>query len=193
MQADCLNNISQNGENITPLEIITSVHNVFGRIDLDPASSELANKYVRADRYYDKEADGLSNPWVAEFLFINPPGKTMSKGTHRKATYWFNKLSRDVKTGDVTNVIYIIYRIGSIGSFPYSLIKNSSLIVTHSSSTASCVTNGRVSYYAKYNDKVSPMTSNTQSSVIGFVGNSDYHKRFLDEFVKYGLPMSCLV
>lgn len=47
MSADTLNNRSENGENLTPLLLIDSVHRVFPFIELDPASCQVANKYIQ--------------------------------------------------------------------------------------------------------------------------------------------------
>lgn len=60
----------------TPPEVVAAVKQVLGRIDLDPASCEAANRVVQADRYYAKEQNGLMHPWYGK-IFLNPPyGKT---------------------------------------------------------------------------------------------------------------------
>jgi len=56
----------------TPEEFITSVHNVLGNIDLDPASCDEANKTIQADTIYTKEINGLEKPWYGK-IFMNPP------------------------------------------------------------------------------------------------------------------------
>ncbi len=59
----------------TPFDIFTRARNVFGGvIELDPMSSVVFNRRVCAERIYTKEDDGLSKPWVAKTLFINPAG-----------------------------------------------------------------------------------------------------------------------
>jgi hypothetical protein len=42
-------------------------------IDLDPASSEEANKRINASVIYTKEMDGLKESWAGK-VFLNPPG-----------------------------------------------------------------------------------------------------------------------
>ncbi len=67
--------VSQNtGESewYTPFEYIACAHSVMGRIDLDPASSELANKTVRASKIYTAKDDGLSKVWGGK-VWMNPP------------------------------------------------------------------------------------------------------------------------
>jgi hypothetical protein len=44
-----------------------------GRIDLDPCSSELANKTVKADRIYTLENSMFRNSLVCESMHFNPP------------------------------------------------------------------------------------------------------------------------
>ena len=62
------------GENewYTPVGIIDSARRVMGKIDCDPASSELANKTVGASVFYTKEQDGLSHVWEG-MVWLNPP------------------------------------------------------------------------------------------------------------------------
>ena len=50
------------GENewYTPAEYIEAVRDVLKVIELDPASSSLANETVKAKRFYSKEDDGLN-------------------------------------------------------------------------------------------------------------------------------------
>ncbi len=62
------------GENewYTPPAIIEAAREVLGNIDVDPASSDTANKTVKADMFYDKKDDGLEQEW-GEKVWLNPP------------------------------------------------------------------------------------------------------------------------
>jgi len=65
---------SESEEWYTPAWLIEKVRDCLdGNIDLDPASSELANTVVQAARYYTIEQDSISLPWDAGALFLNPP------------------------------------------------------------------------------------------------------------------------
>jgi len=63
---------SGNNEWYTPPEFIESARAVMGSIDLDPASSEIANKTVKAERLFSAEDDGISQAWSGN-VWINPP------------------------------------------------------------------------------------------------------------------------
>lgn len=67
--------VSQNtGEQewYTPATYIAAAVEVMGRIDLDPASSDAAQKTVRAGRFFSKEDDGLLQDWAGN-IWLNPP------------------------------------------------------------------------------------------------------------------------
>jgi len=67
--------VAQNsGENewYTPARLIESARWVMASIDLDPASSAIANQTVKASAFYTKEDDGLSKAWSGN-VWMNPP------------------------------------------------------------------------------------------------------------------------
>ena len=68
--------VSQNsGENewYTPEIFIEAARKAMGEINFDPASSELANKTVRADSYCTKDDSGLDRAWGFGNVWMNPP------------------------------------------------------------------------------------------------------------------------
>jgi len=76
----------------TPPEYADAAREVMGSIDLDPASSEIANRLIRAKKYFTKEDDGLSKTWFGN-IFVNPPyGKI---GTKSKQDVWSHKLMEE--------------------------------------------------------------------------------------------------
>ena len=63
---------SGNNEWYTPADIINAARNVLGTIDLDPASSEIANETVQAAKFFTVEDDGLAHEWHGN-IWLNPP------------------------------------------------------------------------------------------------------------------------
>lgn len=56
----------------TPPDVLECVRKVLGSIDLDPASHALANRHVKATRFYSAQDDGLKQKWAGR-VWLNPP------------------------------------------------------------------------------------------------------------------------
>ncbi len=80
-----INQDSGDTEYYTPIEIIEAARIVMGVIDLDPASSAIANKRVRATKYYTKEDDGLKQFWEGNIWLNHPFGRQLNQ-------LWIGKL-----------------------------------------------------------------------------------------------------
>jgi hypothetical protein len=65
-------NNSGNNEWYTPSKFIESARLVMGSIDLDPASSDIANKIVKATKYHTIADSGLDSEWFGN-VWMNPP------------------------------------------------------------------------------------------------------------------------
>ena len=76
----------------TPQEYIDAAKAVMGGIDLDPASSELAQTVVKADVYLTRFDNGLGQTrWLHQRIWLNPP--------YSNPGPWIEKLVREHQAG----------------------------------------------------------------------------------------------
>jgi len=76
----------------TPQEYIDAAKAVMGAIDLDPASSEMAQTVVRAGVYLTRFDDGLAQVrWIHQRIWLNPP--------YSNPAPWVEKLVREHQAG----------------------------------------------------------------------------------------------
>lgn len=95
---------SKNNEWYTPAVYIEAARQVMGDIDLDPASCEVANRTVRAKKYYTIEDDGLQYVW-SERVWLNPPYSKIDNRSGIEA--FINKLVAEYQFGSVTQAIVL--------------------------------------------------------------------------------------
>lgn len=92
-------------EYYTPPEYIEAARNVMGAIDLDPASCDEAQRWIKANKHYTIEDDGLKQEWAGR-IWLNPPySKT---GARSNQEIWATRLIAEYKAGRVTEAILLI-------------------------------------------------------------------------------------
>jgi len=84
----------------TPAAIVDMAREVLGEIDLDPASSEMAQRTVRAAQWHGKDEDGLTFEWRGR-IWCNPPY------SHPLGTAFVNKLADEIEAGHVEAAIFL--------------------------------------------------------------------------------------
>ena len=89
-----------NPEWYTPVELVHAARAVLGTIDLDPASSDIAQRNVRATKYHTKDDDGLAHPWAGK-VWLNPP---YARGLIEA---FAGKLCQHFSQGDVTEALVL--------------------------------------------------------------------------------------
>ena len=56
----------------TPPNIIDLAREVLGNINVDPASNEIAQAWIKADTFFTEDTNGLDKPWKGK-VWVNPP------------------------------------------------------------------------------------------------------------------------
>lgn len=119
-------NNSGNNEWYTPAEYIEAARKAMGSIDTDPASNDIANRVVKAEKYYTIETDGLAHDWRGN-VWMNPPyssdliSKFVEKLKEQRANY--NQAIILVNNATETQWFYEIVKIASAVCFPKSRVK----------------------------------------------------------------------
>ena len=119
-------NNSGNNEWYTPAEYIEAARKAMGSIDTDPASNDIANKIVKAEKYYTIETNGLEHDWTGN-VWMNPPyssdliSKFVEKLKEQRANY--NQAIILVNNATETQWFYEIVKIASAVCFPKSRVK----------------------------------------------------------------------
>jgi len=96
---------SESNEYYTPSQFVEAARTVMGKIDLDPASHEIAQQTVKATRYWTMADDGLSHEWHGH-IWLNPPyGKT---GSSSNQAIWAQYLKEEYEAGHVEEAVLLV-------------------------------------------------------------------------------------
>ena len=154
------------GENewYTPQKYVESARRVMEIINLDPASSEIANKTVFAHTYYTKDDDGLLQPWRGN-VWMNPPY------AQPLIARFCEKLKESYEAEQVTQAIVLVNNATETRWFQ-DLISVASCV---------CFTKGRIRFIDQHGKEGD---SALQGQCFLYVGkNVD---KFINEFRGYG-------
>lgn len=86
-----INQDSGNFEYYTPIEYVNSAREVMGSIDLDPASSETANKLIKATKFYSE--DSLNKPWFGNIWLNHPFSRANNPLFIKHLVDWYESMS----------------------------------------------------------------------------------------------------
>ncbi|MBR1436893.1 MAG: hypothetical protein IJ587_00010 [Synergistaceae bacterium] len=146
-----------NNEWYTPSDYVELARSVMGSIDLDPATTDIAQKVVRAETYYTKETDGLSHDWFGN-VWLNPPyaSELITKFTDKFIAEF----------GNIAQAIILVNNATETEWF-------SSLV---SKASAVCFPRGRVKFYAPNGEIGAPL----QGQALLYYGNNteDFMSKF---------------
>lgn len=112
---------NENSELITSTDLVNAANALMEGIDLDVASSKLANEYVGAKHFYTPLDDGLnSQPWYGKVYLFPPSGcyfweeknqrwkMTRSSANTLASSHavWFRRLYREWMAGEIEQALY---------------------------------------------------------------------------------------
>lgn len=148
----------------TPPEYIDAAREVLGTIDLDPATSSLAQNIVKAKKIYTAKDDGLSHIWEGR-VWLNPPYGSDLIGQ------FVEKLCVAVESGEVPEAIMLVNNATETTWFQRAS-KSCSGICYHA---------GRIKFIDEYGE---PSRSPLQGQAFLYFG--DEPDRFFAAFKNYG-------
>lgn len=148
----------------TPELYVESARRVLGTIDLDPATSEVANRVVKAKYLYTREDDGLAKDWFGS-VFLNPPWGG-------DAQRFVTRVLHDYRTGRILQAVVVLSAEYTDRKWMQELAILERFPV--------CFTNHRVNYW---NAGGSP----TAGTMFIYLGRNV--QAFVDEFSRWGPVM----
>jgi len=89
----------------TPQYVTDAARAVMGGIDLDPASCEMAQAWIKAGRYYTITDDGLSKPWAGR-VWLNPPYSYTDGRSNQDL--WSERLITEYNSGNVQEGLLLV-------------------------------------------------------------------------------------
>jgi len=159
-----------NNEWYTPAEYVEAARAVLGDIDLDPASSELAQKTVKAQRFFTAEINGLKQDWNGR-VWLNPPYA-------QPLIADFADKMLDELTGGNVNAAIVLTNNYTDTTWFQKLARQADAI---------CFTRGRIRFVSP-NDE--PVASPIQGQAFFYFGPDV--ERFSGDFAKHGFVLGGL-
>lgn len=162
---------SGTGENewYTPKRYVDLARSVLGAIDLDPASSPVAQRTVEAAEYFTVEDDGLAKEWHGR-VWLNPPYAQPA------IAHFVEKMVAEVSAGRVTEAVMLTHNYTDTAWFHLAA----------SIASAICFTRGRIGFQSPSGETAAP----TQGQAFFYYGSSP--TKFADVFREVGLVVATL-
>lgn len=157
------------GENewYTPAEYIEAAREVLDVINLDPATSETANRTVRAEQIFTRDDDSLSREWSGN-IWMNPPY------SQPHIQQFVEKLVEEYRSGRAKQAIALTHNYTDTAWFHHA--------ATHCD--AICFTRGRIAFVGPGGEKAAP----TQGQAFFYFGEKT--NTFKEKFSKIGFVVT---
>ena len=155
--------ISQSNSNewYTPKEYVEAARAVMGGIDLDPASNDIAQRWIKAAKYHTKDTDGLSQSWSGR-VWLNPPWG-------RLAGEFVANLIEEFRAGRVTEFVTLVNAHSTDAQWFQALWDG-----------ILCFTDHRINYHSE----TEVTNGSTHGSVFVYFGPNE--RAFIDAFARWG-------
>jgi hypothetical protein len=158
----------------TPCYILEMARQVLGSIDLDPASDARANEDVKASAYITESQCGLSTPWRAGSVWLNPPGGKI--GNRSRTGLFWERLMAHRSSGVMTHALFMAFSAEALQNtqgrahppmmaFPF------------------CIPAKRIKFVSRGVEKCQPSHSN---AIVYVPGTIDKTETFKDVFSSIG-------
>jgi phage N-6-adenine-methyltransferase len=159
---------NNSGENewYTPSDYIEAARKALGGIDLDPASSALAQETVKAGQFFTKDTDGLKQAWHGN-VWMNPPYAQPLVGQ------FVDKLCTAYGDGDVQAAIVLVNNATET-AWGQQLLE---------SATAAVFPKARIRFLDPQGNPGAPL----QGQMFVYLGG--HHIDFAREFARYGVVL----
>lgn len=154
---------SGNNEWYTPEKYIDLAREVLGAIDLDPASCEIANETVKAERFYSEQDDGLTKEWTGR-VWMNPPYGSDLIGQFTE------KFAKEYTAGNITEGIVLVNNATETAWFCNMMTAASAVVFPR----------GRIRYNSPTKESNAPIQGQA------FIYFGEHYNRFLDVFGEIG-------
>ena len=156
------------GENewYTPAEYIERARTAMGAINLDPATSPLANQTVQAEQIFTSDDDGLAQEWHGN-VWMNPPY------SQPHIQQFIEKLVHEVRANRTQQAIALTHNYTDTAWFHHA--------AAHC--RAICFTRGRIAFMNPQGEKASP----TQGQAFFYFGDQ------VDAFVTAFADLGCIM
>lgn len=162
----------------TPTIYVDAARDVMGGIDLDPFSSELANRSIRATRYFDSEISAFKHPWKRPTkrhapvkVWMNPP---YSSGVVNQAVTCFLE---NWQAGHVEQAVILTNNATDTRWF----------MALRQHCAGICFTDHRISFDSPDGKRIS---GNTRGQTFFYFGPSDKAASFAVRFAGFGWCIS---